>query len=114
MIQARKNANLPNLTLNKVQTQLHTIKSIQELTHKGDKVEEMVNEKFNKRMKEGKLGGLNLSFVKIELQSNIGLFKQKLMNETNHQLKQDYLNVIKRKILLRIKLFRTRSQSGQG
>ena len=32
-------------------------------------------------MREGKLAGLNLSFVRVELTNNIGLFRKKLQEE---------------------------------
>lgn len=36
----------------------------------------MVEGKFEKRMKEGKLGGLNLSFVKVDLISKLDLLNR--------------------------------------
>lgn len=41
----------------------------------------MISTKFRKRMQEGKLAGLNLSFVRVDLANNLGLFKRKLLEE---------------------------------
>jgi len=54
------------------------VKAIEQIEKKRNneaEVEKMINAKFYKRMQEGKLGGLNLSFVRAELQNNLTAYQ---------------------------------------
>jgi hypothetical protein len=42
----------------------------------------MINKRFERRLKEGKLQGFNLSYQKVDLQSDIGHLN-KMINDTN-------------------------------
>lgn len=47
------------------------------------KVEELINKRLETRIKEGSLGGINLTHKKAELQSDIGHLERKLLSVTD-------------------------------
>jgi len=77
-LQARKQANQKPLTLESVKLKQREIKDFENMSHNQELVERVVKEKFRKKMREGKLGGFNLSFVKIELLNDLEQSRQEL------------------------------------
>ena len=67
------------------------------MNHNKELVEELVKKKFNERMREGKLGGLNLSFVKINLLNDLQQSKDELRNAKNEKDRASLLRHIEGK-----------------
>eukprot|EP00347_Sterkiella_histriomuscorum_P024355 403331412 len=93
MLKVRQECKHKPITIEQVQLKAKEIKRYEDMTNKPEEVENMVSIKFKKRMQEGKLAGLNLSFVKVELANNIGLFKRKLQDEDVQKNPTLYLDI---------------------
>ena len=50
----------------------------------------MVAARFDKKMKQGKISGFNLSFEKVDLTSSIGYLAQQLAKTTDPHLRSEY------------------------
>lgn len=81
MMAARRGAKLKSITEEVVKIKVQQMKKA--LSHDAKKIEELVAMKFRERIEKGKLGGMNLSFEKARLLSEIGLIEQRLSIEKN-------------------------------
>jgi hypothetical protein len=55
----------------------------------------MINKRFERRLKEGKLQGFNLSYQKVELQSDIGHLTKMINDTTDSEIKKRCQKAIK-------------------
>lgn len=83
MMKNRDAFKLPELTYRKVNLKINEIQEMEKFQYNPEQVEQMVDLKLQKRLREGNLKGLNLAYLKVELQSNLESVKGKLAGESN-------------------------------
>lgn len=94
MLEARKQAKLPPLTKDAVRRKMLDIKQAKEYQYNPEEIQQMVSKKFEKGLKTGKIGGQNLSYLRISFQNDLNVAVHKLRETKDPKLQIELKAII--------------------